>query len=216
MNQFSIFLVITAHLLFTDWCSCIKDVLQVFSSLRFWLGFRSGRGLVSFRGISVASMLSLGVSPGTESYLVVTWTDFQAALNVLVELVFTQQPPREEFIPRMVPNLCRVAREVASKCRAAADPSLLADGWRCHLTALQPLRFNPIVRLPCEVCFCVSFGTPGPCFLGQKRCGRRHLGQYILLPGQGAGHDCPHLAASYLFQVLARIKERPSWNECHR
>lgn len=91
---------------------------------------------------------------------------------VLVELVFTQQPSGQEFIPSTVPDLCGVVREVASTCRAAADPYLLAGAWRCHQTALQPLQFNPIPRLPCELCFHVSSRSPSPCFLGKRWEGR--------------------------------------------
>lgn len=57
--------------------------------------------------------------------------------------------------------------------------------------------------------------NPWSLFSGQKMW-EEAPGPAYTASGADAGHDCPHLAASYLFQVLARIKERPSWNECHR
>lgn len=122
MNQFSIFLVVIARFLFTDWCCCVKDVLQVFGRLGFWGGLRAGFPRGCFCGQSGH------------------WELPPCYLNrlscILVELVFTPQPSGQGFIAPAAPHLCGVAQEVASKGRAAADPSWLADACRCHLTAL--------------------------------------------------------------------------------
>lgn len=121
MNQFSVFLVIIAHLLFTERGGSIKCVLQVFGSLliltRFpvwqWASFLWG----CFCGQYIVVRGESGHRELPHCY------PNSGSKATLVELVLTEQPSGPEFTPSTVPGPSGVPGEVASRCTCFEVPS---------------------------------------------------------------------------------------------